>query len=284
MRRNFIASICLLSVLFCEIAISEEGTIIQDKADLSVRLDRYVLQSGPIKIGSIFANASGISSNKQSLFVVFNRPSKIVEFDLVGNKKRTIRLKGFKDPEGIAHIQNDFFAIVEEKRGAICIFKIKKMDQTIIRDIDAQIITIDLVQSNNKGLEGIAYDQQGFFYLAKEKDPIKIFKVPWLKKWSFPEPVSYLIKISRKSMKLDDLSDIFFHEKTGNLLLLSDESKCIVEITINGKEISRLYLKKSITNGLEEDIPQAEGIFMDEKRVLYICSEPNLLYVFKQRE
>ncbi len=36
--------------------------------------------------------------------------------------------------------------------------------------------------------------------------------------------------------------------------------------------------------GLSESIRQAEGITMDDSGTLYICSEPDLLYIFDKSE
>jgi uncharacterized protein YjiK len=52
-----------------------------------------------------------------------------------------------------------------------------------------------------------------------------------------------------------------------------------VEATLGGEEIARLPLKAG-TGGLRADVPQPEGIAIDDQGDLYICSEPNLLYIF----
>lgn len=86
--------------------------------------------------------------------------------------------------------------------------------------------------------------------------------------------------IRQKPLSLKDLSDIYYHPDSGNLLILSDESGCVVETTVDGKELGRLSLKKGGKSGLRKDIPRAEGITMDDRRVVFICSEPDLLFVF----
>ena len=80
---------------------------------------------------------------------------------------------------------------------------------------------------------------------------------------------------------MSDVSDIFYDDRTGHLLVLSDESKSVVECTVEGKEISRLSLKAG-SAGLKDTIGQPEGITMDDEGNLFICSEPNVLYCFSR--
>lgn len=63
----------------------------------------------------------------------------------------------------------------------------------------------------------------------------------------------------------------------------SEESKRVVETTISGQEISHLNLS-SIFPGQSRNIPQPEGITMDNQGHLYICSEPNLLYIYAKNK
>ena len=78
-----------------------------------------------------------------------------------------------------------------------------------------------------------------------------------------------------------DLSSLQFDERTGHLLALSDESKLLLELGLDGKPISTLSLKKG-QHGLTRSVPQAEGVAMDDKGTVYVVSEPNLLYRFEK--
>jgi uncharacterized protein YjiK len=56
----------------------------------------------------------------------------------------------------------------------------------------------------------------------------------------------------------------------------------IVEMDANGTPVSSFSLRGG-NQGLTEDIPQAEGITMDDHGTLYVISEPNLFYAFKKK-
>jgi uncharacterized protein YjiK len=78
-----------------------------------------------------------------------------------------------------------------------------------------------------------------------------------------------------------DLSSVTFHSDTGHLLLLSDESRLIKEYDEDGKALRALALWKGF-HGLKAHVPQADGIAVGPDKSIYIMSEPNLFYVFKQ--
>src|SRR5690606_35178138 len=64
-----------------------------------------------------------------------------------------------------------------------------------------------------------------------------------------------------------------------HLLLLSDESRMVVEYDQQGVPVSMLGLRRG-SHGLARSIPQAEGLAIDSQRRVYIASEPNLFYRF----
>ena len=72
-----------------------------------------------------------------------------------------------------------------------------------------------------------------------------------------------------------------FDERSGHLLALSDESRLVLELDVDGRPISSLSLIKG-QHGLRKSVPQAEGIAMDDEGTVYVVSEPNLFYVFKK--
>ena len=78
-----------------------------------------------------------------------------------------------------------------------------------------------------------------------------------------------------------DISSLQFDERSGHLLALSDESRQIVELDTKGRAVASVSLSKG-SMSLRKDVPQAEGLAMDDEGTLYVTSEPNLFYVFKK--
>ena len=64
--------------------------------------------------------------------------------------------------------------------------------------------------------------------------------------------------------------------------MLSDESRLLLEVDRDGRPISSLSLLAG-QHGLERSVPQAEGVALDDRGVLYLISEPNLFYRFVPR-
>ncbi|MCH8048246.1 MAG: SdiA-regulated domain-containing protein [Planctomycetes bacterium] len=257
------------------------------KPQVVVGLDKYRLARGPTKIGSL-ENASGLTycSETKSLFMVLNRPCYVIELALDGTLMRSIRLKDFNDTEGIVHAGGFTFYIAEERRGNICRINIGRRTRRIEYS-DRKVLKLHLEPAaNNKGLEGLAYDRERQrLFSVKEKRPLKLYQIAAPKASA---KKSGIIKfenpwdLDKSDLHLKDVSAVHYHAPSGHLLILSDESRCLVETTLDGKEISRLKLDRG-SAGLTEKVPQGEGITMDDEGNIYICSEPNLLYMFKKR-
>ncbi len=279
---SILAGIVMLPLLFCYPIKADNSSSRHDAAQQCVGIEHYVLCAGPLKIGNFLDNASGLAFNPltQSLFLVFNRPEKIIELGLDGAKKRIISLQGFQDTEGITHIRDNTYAVVEEKRRTICIIEIDG-NTTSLERREGIIVMVDPDPDDNTGLEGVSYDRKnGLFYVVKEKEPGKIYKIPWTDAENYLPENIHSWDTQQKSLLIKDLSGIYYHSGSGNLLVLSDESACVVEMTADGKELGRLSLKKDGKSSLQKDIPQAEGITMDDQGILFVCSEPDLLYIF----
>lgn len=250
-----------------------------------VGLDKYRLAKGR-KIASL-VNASGLtySSETKSLFLVTNKPCYVVELDFDGTIKRAIFLSNFNDTEGIVHAGGFTFYIAEERRGNICRVTIGRRTKRIEWS-DRKVLKLYVEgDADNKGLEGLAYDsERRRLFSVKEKRPLKLYQVEAPKDSSkksgrikFKNPWD----LDKNGWGLKDVSAVHYHAASGHLLILSHESHCLVETTLEGKEISRLSLRRG-SAGLTGDVPQAEGVTMDDEGNIYICSEPNLLYVFRK--
>lgn len=221
---------------------------------------------------------------RKSLFTVTNKKSELVELSLDGRILRRIALVGFGDAEAVEFIGPNTYVITDERQQRL--IKVTIDDHT--RELDAaqaEQLTLGINQSGNKGFEGLAYDSAGKrLFVAKERDPMLIYEVRGFPHDNPQQPyATHVVSNPRRDARLfvRDLSSLQFDERSGHLLALSDESKLLLELDLDGRPISTLSLKKG-RHGLEKSVPQAEGIAMDDEGTVYVVSEPNLFYVFKK--
>ena len=80
---------------------------------------------------------------------------------------------------------------------------------------------------------------------------------------------------------LRDISSLTYDARTGHALVLSDESRLLLEVDEQGEPVSFISLSGGM-NGLTRGIAQAEGVTMDAAGNIYIVSEPNLFYVLRK--
>ena len=218
--------------------------------------------------------------DRRSLFTVTNQRAELIELSLAGNILRRMPLTGFGDAEAVEYISPGIYVISDER--AQRLFKVHVDDNTRWLDAaDSEQLSLGLGLNGNKGFEGLAYDSQGQrLFVAKERDPLRILEIT-----GFPGDEQRLNLQVTDDQRRDrglfvrDLSSLQFDERSGHLLALSDESRLVIELDLDGRPISTLSLLRGM-HGLKRSVPQAEGLAMDEQGTLYLVSEPNLFYVF----
>ena len=221
---------------------------------------------------------------RKSLFTVTNQKSELVELSLDGRVLRRIGLVGFGDAEAVEFIGPNTYVITDERQQRL--IKVTIDDNTHTLDAaQAEQLTLGINPSGNKGFEGLAYDSAGKrLFVAKERDPMLIYEVRGFPHDNPQQPyATHVVSNPRRDARLfvRDLSSLQFDERSGHLLALSDESKLLLELNLDGRPVSTLSLKKG-RHGLEKSVPQAEGVAMDEEGTVYVVSEPHLFYVFKK--
>ncbi len=244
---------------------------------------RVVLEAQPIE-GLDEVSALTYDPLRNSLFTVTNKNSELIELSLDGQILRRIALVGFGDPEAVEFISANTYVISDERQHRL--IKIQLDDETTAVDAaEAEQITLGVHLAGNKGFEGLAYDSQGKrLFVAKERDPMLIYEVQG---FSHQDPgQSYGMHVVNNPKRdaglfVRDLSSLQYDERSGHLLALSDESRLVVELDVEGRPLSTLALGKW-RQGLSKAVPQAEGMAMDDAGTLYLVSEPNLFYVFKK--
>ncbi|BCX71082.1 SdiA-regulated domain-containing protein [Pseudomonas izuensis] len=254
--------------------------------DQSIGLDRYqVVLEGQV-IEGLTDDVSALTYDpvRKSLFTVTNKHSELIELSLDGKILRRIALVGFGDPEAVEFISADTYVIADEYQQRLIKVHLER-DTTFLDAAEAEQITLGVHSSGNKGFEGLAYDSVGKrLFVAKERDPMLIYEVHGFPHFN-PEK-SYAVHVINNpkrdaGMFVRDLSSLQYDERSGHLMALSDESRLILELDVDGRPLSTLSLSKG-SQGLQKAVPQAEGIAMDDDGTMYLVSEPNLFYIFKK--
>lgn len=261
-------------------------TLWQPTNDQSIALDHYQVTVEARVIEGLDDDVSALTFDpvRKSLFTVTNKNSELIELSLDGQVIRRIALVGFGDPEAVEFISADTYVITDEREQRLIKVHLEK-DTTFLDAADAEQMTLGVHMSSNKGFEGLAYDSVGKrLFVAKERDPMLIYEVQGFAHFN-PEK-SYSVHVVNNpkrdaGMFVTDLSSLQYDERSGHLLALSDESRLILELDVNGRPLSTLSLSKG-RQGLQKTVPQAEGIAMDDDGTMYLVSEPNLFYVFKK--
>lgn len=228
-------------------------------------------------------NLSGITFNpdRNTLFAVTNRSPEVLELSLDGGLLRRIPTRGLQDPEAIEYLGDERYLVADERIQTL--FEVRITDSTSVVDVDQSArLSIGVELSGNKGFEGLAYDEERRrIFVAKEKRPRRIYEVS-----GFPVNAGEVLNIqilqdarSDRRLPLRDISSLHFDAETGHLLVLSDESRRIIELD-RQKQVIRSFPLTSGWHGLAKSIPQPEGITMDNEGNIYVVSEPDLFYRF----
>ncbi|MDF5994105.1 SdiA-regulated domain-containing protein [Pseudomonas aeruginosa] len=202
-----------------------------------------------------------------------------------GKVLRTIPLTGFGDAEAIEYISRGVYVITDERQQRLV--KVRLEDDTRFIDAaDAQQLSLGIGLNGNKGFEGwpttprasACSSPRSATRCASTRSTVSHTQA------DKPFAVHVVDDPGRdKRLFVRDLSSLQFDEGTGHLLALSDESRLVVELDTDGEPVSTLSLLRGM-HGLKRSVPQAEGVAMDDRGVLYLVSEPNLFYVFSKDE
>jgi len=229
--------------------------------------------------GIIDGEVSGVTWNPliNSLYLINDENGIIWETDTSLNILRTITGADFGDTEDIIFLTDNKYAIVTEE-GLLYV-------GNILNGSDDYEVNPNLFQEisfstsdNNSGPEGVAYNSiDEIIYIVKEKNPMAIFRFE-LPNTDLDTTIIPEIPFNAQSLFdnfMEDLSAITFDSRTGRLLILSDDSKRIIDVHPESGAIYGVL-------DLEED-HQYEGLtFYDNHYNLIVTSEPNL-YVKYER-
>jgi uncharacterized protein YjiK len=263
------------------------GSSLFGRSDSALALDRYQVAIDALPIAGVEENASGLTyhSGRNTLFSVINRPPQVIELSLDGVLLHSWPVDGVTDLEGITHIQGDEFFLVDERLQQLIHVRVRFDEgQNPIVTHDRPRLTVAAEVPGNLGFEGVSWDDRNNrLFVVKEKDPLRLLEFRGfaeivhggrvdldIREWRLGAPLAYFLR---------DLSSVSYHEGSGMLLLLSDESRLVLELGDDHKPLSMLVLRRG-WHGLKRDIPQAEGVAVGAGNSIFVISEPNLFYRF----
>lgn len=252
-------------------------------AQPSLNLSDYTLGyrfNLPGQIG-MAGEASAITYNWDTgtLFVVGDEAEAIVEVTKTGEVVGSMKLNfgSSFDAESLTYIGNGQFALGKERTQSVY-----KLDYQAGTTLSLSSVTPAYSfgsYSNNEGLEGLSWDPRNNSFIAvKEKNPQAVYQA----EIDFNDGTgSHNILFDAGLLGVLDLSDVQVLGTvpsflgTGlddNLLIISQESRLLLEVTRTGEVLSSIDLRR--LSGT------AEGVTIDELGNIYIVDEQPRVFVF----
>ena len=253
----------------------------------SLWLPEYQVRVEAKPVATVGNNLSGLTFDEQrnQLWAVVNNPEELIALDLNGEFIARYPLKGFVDVEAVTYLGDNLLAVAEERSQSIVILPVPTRPGELVRE-DYAAVSLSMGESDNAGFEGLGYDRAGDrLFVVKEHSPRKLYEIQGIKA-SFNGQLNLNV-IDREAWIEDkdmasDLASVHYDERTGHLVLLSDEAKMMLELDSGGELVSFRSLWSGFA-GLDNSVPQAEGMTFDDRGDLYLVSEPNLFYAFERK-
>ena len=219
------------------------------------------IQGKPLEPANIYQlsvnEPSGLTYNSTTgnLYTVEDgNKGQIYEISTTGVLLRTINVDG-DDMEGITiNSTNDTLFVVEEGNRAVVKYTLDGRN--------SGRFTVFVSGASTNGLEGIAINPTTkHIFVLHEKDPRELIELTATGSKIRTIDISFA----------DDLSGLCFSLSADKLLFVSDESKSLYEIDLDGK-LLRYW---------EIPVEKLEGVAMDQNGLVYIVAESeSKLYIF----
>jgi len=193
-----------------------------------------------------------------TLLMVSDNTGKVYETDLEGNVQRELSYVG-SDLEGVSFNANEQIVAITEERARQVVFLDYQNGEEQKR--------FDIVtggNTDNKGLEGISYNNKNnAYYMVNEDVPGEM--IVWNKAYS---------NISTTILHFaSDYSAIFVDTKNAFVWIVSDESQALYKCDYNAKLIKEYPLPHTKFEGLAIDI--------DKQLVYLVNDKTSKLFIFK---
>ncbi|HKU15429.1 MAG TPA: SdiA-regulated domain-containing protein [Steroidobacteraceae bacterium] len=246
----------------------------------SIDLSRY-RETGTYALpAGVAAEASAVAYNRDrnSLFVVGDEGNFLVEVSLTGTLLGAMSLSGFDDTEGLTYIGNGKFIITEERIQDGYVLSYTPGGSATRSALPWVSIGPTLLPNGNIGIEGISYDPTtGNFVLVKEKDPQAVYEAQLTFATGATGGTANVTSLFTPALGVTDLSDVQVlsgvvtpgSPDAQNLLIYSQESRKLLEVTRSGDVLSMFTLGAG----------NAEGVTIDDNGTIYIVDESPFLHV-----
>lgn len=250
---------------------------------------RVVVEARPV--AGIRGELSGITYDydRDRLLAVTNAgPSELFVLSKSGEMLERHLLRGFEDVEGLAYMGDGWLLLSEERAQRLRLIRLPVPGSGAAVDAgDSPFIALGInLRKRNKGFEGVAYDRRhDRLFVVKEAAPRQLFALDGVGRsfaGTLQLSVRDLTSWIERSVFARDLSDVAHDPQTGHLLVLSDQSKLLIELDGNGQFVSFRSLHRYLSE-LRDSAPKAEGVTLDGEGNLYVVSEPNLFYSFRKQ-
>lgn len=248
----------------------------------SLWLPEYRVTIDAKPVAGVTDNFSGLSydDDRDQLWGVVNNPEELLRLSLDGELLGRYPLSGFEDVEGVTYLGDGLLLLAEERQHSLVAVQVPEKSGPLFRE-DYRSLTLGIDLGGNQGFEGLGYDRAGDrLFVVKEHSPRKLYEIRGLKSSLAGD---FNLEVIDRQDWIDrvvfatDLSSVHYDERTGHLVLLSDESQLLIELDTEGQLVSFRSLLSGFA-GLADSVPQAEGVTFDDRGNLYLASEPNLFY------
>lgn len=255
----------------------------QTSHETSISLLDYRVTIEARRITGVSRNLSGLTyeASTKTLYAVINRPPSIIQLSTEGELLRPFPLPEGWDAEGIAHLRDNLFLITDEDDNLLHWVRIAPGAP------EAELLGTTRLHLGwgpwpNLGFEGVSWnDVRSELLLVNEKWPRKVLRVSGL--WPPAQAAEIAVREwwpdGWAGLPVSDLASVASDEISGDLLLLSEQSRLILQYGPDGRLVGLLKLRVGHA-GLSQNVLQPEGIALSPERELFIVSEPNLFYRF----
>ncbi len=263
-------SICALLALVGTGSVATGGITSLNLADYTLTAT-YALPA----VAAEEASAVTYNWDTGTLFVLGDEGDAVVEVSTTGVQLSVMTLSGFADTEGLTYVGGGQFVITEEREQDAYRFAYSAGGSGTRGLMPFASIGGTV---GNVGVEGISYDpRNGRFITVKEKTPANVLDSTLT--FGNPGSASSASLFDPTGLGLLDLSDVQVLATVpglvggvdeDNLLIYSQESSRLLEVTRNGTVLSSFDLA---------GVTDAEGVTIGPDGTIYIVGETPALYV-----